>query len=444
MHLTDEAHQLLVATVQHYISLQTNAIPDWQTGDDLGLPVHFCVSGDEEATLHFGLATLAAHFCASVFGRVPLLNAAFAATTVAARVGAISSDYVSAPFVAVVANSLCDYVAVEAAAFPQTIVVATQTIERGRVLALLNGTIHCEKTLANDHTRDRFKRDRRIFHIASLLGKHRTHNPLSRFDKTTDFCIEVPEHSWIAEINDTCQIKHINNLYFRDPLHKRPNIERLEIKCLGFPFVFLVASTDIQEGDELLMNYTTEEWNAQNKCRNDYIIAHDFFHPLEPRMIPALDKLLRDAPPLRLDPTALSTRLDKTLTGKPGVKMGRHLMHHEAEGLKELNEFCDIVLEVVARQSTAFVHPLMCHPSVEHAKVRENIWIGSVVHQDDDSESNFGMDALDISDKDSMDWMSVKRDEPVAEAAAPAVVPTKRAASQTQQMFLPRGLVKPS
>ncbi|KAJ3355855.1 hypothetical protein HDU83_002503 [Entophlyctis luteolus] len=238
----------------------------------------------------------------------------------------------------------------------EKVVVAKRTIQKGRVLGVMEGTVHFDEIFESTLTlKTKFERESRTFLLKTLqkdvlvdtepaISKSfpdKSRNVILETDPTSGF------YSWVSEINDVavfreeeplpilaainsnddcaalrqnafycslCECDLPAKLFFerqqresRDAvrvcnLHgfrnaskmRRANIERVEIDIMGWPWVFIVARETIKKGQELLMNYG-DDWDVQWTSRENYKIYDSLLLPLQKmseRILPHKDKTL--------------------------------------------------------------------------------------------------------------------------------------------------------
>ncbi|KAI8612446.1 hypothetical protein BC830DRAFT_1083353 [Chytriomyces sp. MP71] len=244
----------------------------------------------------YGLESLAEHFLAAIFCCEPsMLSHTTAAQLIHHWRSATEADVLPIAFIAPVAVVEASEITTEALEVTHA-VVAIEPISTGRILGFFEGEVafssHFKKrvriqpqTMKTDVTK--FAQSTfTINHLQNLTwpppkrNKHPKDSEEAARDPqdvviTLDPSVSCP-NGWIAEVNDVVTIPdERNHLTCRVP-----NLLRMELLLCDWPFVFLVACRDIEEGEELRMEYATDEWKFQREAFLENTILEDILKPI--------------------------------------------------------------------------------------------------------------------------------------------------------------------
>ncbi|KAJ3281007.1 hypothetical protein HDU79_011162 [Rhizoclosmatium sp. JEL0117] len=342
-------------------------------------------------------------------------------------------------------------------------VVATEPIKKGRIIGLFDGTYHYDFDFQKDTgVEDRYLRERYTFEVEALapnaasirkttakkstaaalpsLLNPPTPSPKRKGLKKKDVAKDASNlsqeinmddegtfvlegdptagyYGWVWEVNDVTQLspdedpgKHVRGVN----TCREPNVERMELLILGWPFVFLVAVKDIAQGEELLMDYGNN-WGYQLEKYEDHKTYYELLKPMNQLIKEELQPLLekKNAFPSFDGPTIFSTLKQGLNPGSPNkipqnqttLTAGEKQAIHSLLGtLSEMNSVC-------AELSTAFCLPLTVQPSQLNELNYEK---GLGLKKDSIVDESNGHDAE--VDDDVVKWIPVPDHPPILKA----------------------------
>ncbi|KAJ3310805.1 hypothetical protein HDU76_003298, partial [Blyttiomyces sp. JEL0837] len=103
-------------------------------------------------------------------------------------------------------------------------------------------------------------------------------------------------YKWVSEIND-CRKDPLNSKSLSLQPDEKPNVRFLELKILGWSYIFIVTIDTIEEGEELLIDYTHSYWRPIKGYKDDYDFVKGLLQPLH-SAIPRVVSILPDIPPI--------------------------------------------------------------------------------------------------------------------------------------------------
>ncbi|KAJ3075492.1 hypothetical protein HDU98_007990 [Podochytrium sp. JEL0797] len=461
MIFSSEAQQLFLATINHHLthcrdpSLQTPPLyspgTDFRTQNCLSLALHFThlvasPSGTPRPISSSGFNSLASAF----------ISANLPTITPESRLRVTPKDildlylqknpneshppfHLSAP---VVTRPVKQHAArLPTAKFTtcvSTVVVATGPISTGRVLGIIDGKLHYEPVFWKDTTpQTRYNRERYLFGVQALVSKNRQDELATDFFPDKDFCIEGPHtgpYAWTREVNDVVVMEP--DVPLENHKEKRaPTVERMEVLCLGFPVVFLVAVSDMVEGEELVMDYGKEDWEyQQRRARSDAILKGPVERTLE-TVVPVLERMVGCALVMPTMPVVGSKRVGGTLGGNAeegcvSAGLGHMSLHgddpmdfshctdimpvnddskrenDEMVDIDSLDRFLDELDATLAVQSSALGLPLLLQLTQEQLRERAKGAIRDVNEDEEELEEEDPLDWVDVSKAGGLDELS--------------------------------------